>query len=363
MNFPRRAALTAFVIILSFGMHGCGSSPTSPGSRRSGPAQAIQPPAVPPPGPGDVHLAAVGDVMLDRGVADAIARNGLYGILPDVAEQLQRADIAFANLECPLAAAGPRDTARAVFRADPKTVAVLLQGGFDIVSLANNHALDSGPAALVETIDHLEDAGIAYVGAARDSANGSDPVFLDAQGARIGFLAYADLDFQYGSRSKVDADLMRLRAQVAAATERCDLLVVSFHWGVQDSDVPTQRQVDVARAAIDAGADLILGHHPHVLQGAEIYKNRLVLYSMGDFVFDARTADEAESGIFEVYYRPGEGLRLWMTPVSISRWRMGPEYPAAAERDRILLRFARLSAARGTSVRIADGLAFLDCPF
>jgi len=132
---------------------------------------------------------------------------------------------------------------------------------------------------------------------------------------------------------------------------------------VQDGDVPTQRQADVARTGIDAGADLVLGHHPHVLQGAEIYKNRLILYSMGDFVFDARTVDEAEGGIFEIYYRPGEGLQLWMTPVSISPWRMGPEYPEAAERDRILLRFARLSAARGAALRIADGLAFLDCPF
>jgi hypothetical protein len=363
MNCRCRAGLAALVVLLACMACGCGSSPTGPGARRSGPAQAIQPPVVPPPRPGDVHLAAVGDVMLDRGVADAIARNGLNGILPAVAEQLRRAEIAFANLECPLAAAGPRDTAKAVFRADPKTVAVLLQGGFDIVSLANNHALNSGQAALVETIDHLEDAGIAYVGAARDTANGSDPVFLDAQGTRIGFLAFADLDFQYGCQSKVDADLTRLRARIAAARERCDLLVVSFHWGVQDSDVPTQRQADVAHAGIDAGADLVLGHHPHVLQGAELYKNRLILYSMGDFVFDARTADEAEGGIFEIYYRPGEGLQMWMTPVSISPWRMGPEYPQAAERDRILLRFARLSAARGTALRIADGLAFLDCPF
>jgi poly-gamma-glutamate synthesis protein (capsule biosynthesis protein) len=318
---------------------------------------------IPPPGPDDVNLAAVGDVMLDRGVADAIARNGLDSILPVVAAQLNAADIAFANLECPLAATGPHDPAKMIFRADPRTVEVFLQGGFDIVSLANNHALDAGEAALVETIDHLEDAGIKYVGAAREPARGSDPVFLDARGTRIGFLAYTDLDFYCDSQSRVDAGLTNLRAQVAAARDSCDLLVVSFHWGEQDSEVPTHRQADVARASIDAGADLILGHHPHVLQGAEVYKGRLILYSMGDFVFDARTSDEAESGIFEIYYRPGTGLELWMAPVRIASSRMGPEYPAAAERDRVLLRFAQLSAARNTSITIANGLGYLDCPF
>ena len=353
----------ALVVLLSCIMPECGSSPTRPGAPGSGPAQDVPPPVIPPPGPDDVSIAAVGDIMLDRGVAEAIAHNGLDSILPVVAGQLNAAALAFANLECPLAAAGPHDPAKMIFRADPRTVGVLLQGGFDIVSLANNHTLDAGPAALVETIDHLEDVGIKYVGAAREPARGSDPVFLDARGTRIGFLAYTDLDFRYDSQSRVDPGLTNLRAQVAAARDSCDLLVVSFHWGVQDSEIPTHRQADVARASIDAGADLILGHHPHVLQGAEVYKRRLILYSMGDFVFDARTADEAEGGIFEVYYRPGVGLELWMAPVRIASSRMGPEYPAAAERDLLLRRFAQMSAARGTAITIVNGLAYLDCPF
>ncbi len=363
MKFSLRAGLAAFVLLSSCVMHGCGSSPTSPGSSGSEPATIVLPPVVPGPGPGDVHLAAVGDIMLDRGVADAIAHNGLASILPVVARQLQAANITFANLECPLAAAGPHDPDKAIFRADPKTIEVLVQGGVDIVSLANNHTLNSGTAGLIETIGHLEGAGIEYVGASRDPAHGSAPVFLDARGKRIGFLAYTDLPFQHDSQSKVDAGLARLRAQVAAAKDSCDLLVVSFHWGVQDDSAITNRQVDVARACIDSGADLILGHHPHVLQGAEIYKNRLILYSMGDFVFDARTVEEAEGAIFEIYYRPNEGLHLWMTPVYIPASRMGPEYPPAPKRDRILRRFAQLSAERSAALQIVDGLGFLNCPF
>jgi len=363
MSPCRMGVAAALVILISCIVPGCGSSPTGPGAPGSGSGQDVPPPVIPPPGPDDVSLAAVGDIMLDRGVAEAIARNGLDSILPVVAAQIKAADIAFANLECPLAATGPHDPAKMIFRADPRTVHVLLQGGFDVVSLANNHTLDAGQAALIETIDHLEDAGIKYVGAAREPAHGSDPVFLDARGKRIGFLAYTDLDFHHDSESRVDPGLTNLRAQVAAARDSCDLLVVSFHWGVQDKDVPTHRQADVARASIDAGADLILGHHPHVLQAAEVYKRRLILYSMGDFVFDARSADEAEGGIFEVYYRPGKGLKLWMAPVRIMPSRMGPEYPAAAERDQTLRRFAQMSAARGTAVTIVNGLAYLDCPF
>jgi hypothetical protein len=357
----RGAGLALLAPLLWFTLHGCESSTTGPTAPGSEPIAA--PPVVPPPGPGEVSLAAVGDVLLDRGVAEAIARNGLDSILPVVAGHLAAVDVAFANLECPLAATGSHDPAHAIFRADPAAVEVLLEGSFDILSLANNHVLDAGQAALLETIDHLEAAGLRYVGAARDPAHGSDPAFLVVRGARIGFLAYADLDFPYACQSRVDGNLASLRAQVAAARASCEFLVVSFHWGRQGSDQPTPRQIDVAHASIDAGADLIIGHHPHVLQGAEIYRKRLILHSMGDFVFDARNVEEAESGIFLIYCDPGEGLRLLMVPVLITAARKGPEYPSSWRRDRILELFARLSAARGTAVRVADGLGLVDCAF
>ncbi|HVO77087.1 MAG TPA: CapA family protein [Candidatus Bathyarchaeia archaeon] len=357
-SFSGRAGFAVLAFLLPLLAYGCGSSPTTPNSRGTQPE-----PVIPAPDPGDAHIAAVGDVMLDRGVADAIRLNGLDSILPIVAAQLTLADAAFANLECPLASTGPHDPGHLVFRADPGAVAVLLQGGFDVVSLANNHALDAGAAGLIETITHLEDAGIRPVGAARDASHGTDPVFLACKDVRVGFLAFTDIDNVGRSQSRLDPDLTKLRAQVAAARGSCDLLVVSFHWGIQDSETPTRRQVDVARAAIDSGADLILGHHPHVLQGAEIYRGRLVLYSMGDFVFDARSADEAEGGIFDVCYRPGRGLRLWMTPVFIPASRMGPEYPPPDQGASILRRFAAMSEARGTVPQIAHGSAFLDCPF
>ncbi len=345
----------AYLVVLlfcAFVVHGCGGG--------GGGYPLPQAVAVATPPADDLRLAAVGDILLDRGPGDAIAANGAASILPVVADQLRAADIAFANLECPLATVGPHDPANVIFRADPATVAVLTLGGFDIVSLANNHAMDAGEVALTETLGHLDDAGIRYVGAAVDPSHASDPTFLTAKGLRVGFLAYDDISDPSACESMIGTDMTSLRAQVTAAKAGCDVLLVSMHWGVQDTDTTTARQRDVAHACIEAGADAILGHHPHVLQGMELYRGRPILYSMGDFVFDARSVDEAQSGIFELYRAADGSLQVWMTPVSISTTRMGPEYATGAERDAILARFIGLSRNLGTTVqRTTTGKAFL----
>jgi poly-gamma-glutamate synthesis protein (capsule biosynthesis protein) len=310
-----------------------------------------------------VHLLAVGDVLLDRGVADAIAAHGMDSLLAVVAPQLQAAHLAFANLECPISAVGPHSAENAIFRADPATIAVLQQGGFDVVSLANNHTLNAGLEGLIETIGHLESAGIGYVGGARDPAHGSDPLFVTVQGQRLGFLAFTHLDFYHESQSQVDGDLSNLRQAVAAARPNCELLCVSIHWGVQHSQTATQEQARVAHAAIDAGADLILGHHPHVLQGIGIYRQRLILYSMGNFVFDKQDKRQDRSAIFDLYYTPGVGLRLWVTPVRIPAARCGPEYAAGGANASILDELARLSDPLGVTLTQAGGVGSVDCSF
>ena len=358
INWLGRTRAIAALAVLAGVLAGCGSSPEEPGSSDTGVASI---PELPPSSPDSLRLTAVGDILLDRGVGDAIEDNGVDSILPVVADQLRRADVAFGNLECPLATVGPRDPWRGIFRADPATVEVLVLGGLDIMSLANNHTLNSGPEALMETLDHLEAAGIGYVGAAREEEHGSDPVFLQARDLRIGFMAYTDLSFPHGSYSKVDPELTRLREQISAAAGDCDLLVVSYHWGEMDRREPTSRQVEVAHASIDAGADAVLGHHPHVLQGVEVYQDRPILYSMGNLAFDARTDEQAESGIFELFYQEGEGWQIWMTPVWIPAWRMGPEYVTGSRRTSILDRFAGLSGDLGANVELTEAWAYVDC--
>ncbi len=360
MDRFQRICLVVAALVVVAGLPGCPAGQEQPGLAA---AKLTPVPEPAPPPPKKLHLAAVGDIMLDRWVGKKLAANGCAIIVEQVAEQLREADIAFGNLECPLSTVGAHQPSGAcIFRADPKTVKVLVLGGFDIVSLANNHTLNSGKAALMQTLEHLEEAGIAYVGAARDKERGSEPTFFAVRDIRIGFMAYTDLSFGHGSYSKVDRELTRLRAQIQEAKNNCNLLIASYHWGEEYRRKPTSRQVRVAHASIEAGADVVLGHHPHVLEGVEIYRNKPILYSMGNFIFDQRSGERMESGIFDLHYTQGKGWRIEMTPVGIPRSRLGPEYATGERRTRILERFRGMSADLGTTMAVAQGRAYVDYP-
>ncbi len=325
--------------------------------------QALPPTPAPPP-PRQVTICAVGDVMLDRNVGRAIQKNGCESIVRQVAGKLRAADITFTNLECPLSTVGAHSPSNCVFRAKPETVKVLTLLGVDIVSLANNHTLDAGREGLLQTLEHLDKAGVLYCGAARRQQAASQPVYLHARGVRVAFVAFTDLSFAHGSYSKVAGDMHNLCEAVSAARELSDIVVVSLHWGEEYRQTPTQRQRQVAHAAIDAGADLIVGHHPHTLEGIEIYKHRPILYSMGNFIFDQRDAPDGrmESAVFDLTWNEAAGWRIQITPVWIARSRMGPQWPTSAKRDKILRRIQRLSAALGTDVQLQGGCGYVTIP-
>ena len=356
MNSLRRVAA---LILAAWVVHVLGTA----GCQPSQPVELVtEPPPAPPP-PRQVTLAAVGDVMLDRSVGASINQKGCAHIIEAVASELKRADITFGNLECPLSTVRPHSPQEnLVFRADPKTVKVLALGGFDIVSLANNHTLNAGRAGLLQTLTHLEEAGIAYVGAAADKAEGSRPVFIEVDRLKVGFLAYTDLSFAHGSYSKIDEDLGRLQTQIAQAKNKCDLLVVSYHWGTEYHGRPSQRQVKVAHATIDAGADVILGHHPHVLQGVEIYRRCPILYSLGNFIFDQRAGERMESGLFTLHYEEDRGWRVAMKPIWIPWSRLGPEYATGERQAKILHRFTQLCEQLDTKVITEAGQALIAAP-
>jgi len=352
----RRPGLCTVVIgvILLLVASGC-LPPQSAETTATAPA-----PVPPPPPPRHLTLAAVGDIMLDRSVGAMINRQGCAYIIERLAPRLRKADITFGNLECPLSTVGPHSPREhLVFRAHPKTVKVLVLGGFDIVSLANNHTLNAGHAGLLQTLQHLEEASVAYVGAAADASEGSQPAFFDANRLTIGFLAYTDLDFGHGSYSKVDQELSNLCAQIAAAKNKCDLLAVSYHWGTEYHRRPSGRQIEVAHTSIDAGADVVLGHHPHVLQGVEMYKQCPILYSMGNFIFDQRSGERMESGLFTLHYREDRGWRVEMKPIWIPRSRLGPQYATGEREVRILQRFKQLCEELDTTIIIEAGQALI----
>lgn len=324
--------------------------PAAPVAAAPGPAGTV---AAPPPAPARrLWLVAVGDIMLDRNVGRRIKANGAESILARVRAQTRAANLAFGNLECPLATTGSHDPHNCVFRADPSAVKVLLDGGFRVVSVANNHSLDAGRQGLMETLDTLDRNHIRYAGANRDREKAWEPAVLQVQGLKVGFVGCTDLSFEHGSQAKFNQDPRRACAAVTAAKKQCDLLFVSVHWGEEYETAPRSWQVSAARALIDAGADCILGHHPHTLQGIGIYKGCPILYSMGNFIFDQREGERMESAIFELWWKEHEGWRIKATPIWIPKERFGPIYPAAARAEMIARRLAKITGALGTPVKL-----------
>jgi len=168
-----------------------------------------------------------------------------------------------------------------------------------------------------------------------------------------------DLSFGHGSYNKVAADRANLIAQIKTAKQHSDLTIVTFHWGDEYQPLPNQRQRNTAHAAVNAGADLVLGHHPHTLEGIEVYRGKPIIYSMGNFVFDQREGERMESAIFQIEYSQGWGWQIMAKPVWIPRSRMGPIYPEAERRDKILARLSKISKPLGTTLQVKSGKAWL----
>lgn len=263
-----------------------------------------------------MRLAAVGDV--------APRRDDPASIFADVAASLRAADLCFGQMECPISARGaPAPQARLAMRTAPEVAPALKAAGFGVMSLAGNHVLDFGAEALADTLEHLGSAGIARCGAGGSLAEARRPAFVDAGGLRVAVLAYSSIlpagyaaqagrpgcapmrahtryeaiePDQPGTPPRVltfadRGDLAALEADIRAARAAADLVLVSLHWGihfVRASIADYQREV--ARAAIAAGADAILGHHPHLLKGMEFIADKPVFYSLGNFAIEQPAA-------------------------------------------------------------------------
>jgi poly-gamma-glutamate synthesis protein (capsule biosynthesis protein) len=264
-----------------------------------------------------VTLIFAGDIMLADGPGRTIAAGG--DPLAPFAEILARADYRIGNLEVPVATSGtPHVSKIATFRAEPRTLAIL-HGRFDAVSLANNHSGDYGQAAFVETMQHLDQAGIAYFGGGTNLAAAHKPLWIEKRGLRVAVLGYNEFKprvFEAGADwpgiawSEDDLVIADIRAARAAGA---DLVIPFMHWGWEKETQPSERQKSFARKMIDAGATLVVGGHPHVTQGAEIYKGKPIIYSLGNFVFDGFDYPEAERGWLLRLELDRSGVVAWET--------------------------------------------------
>ena len=264
-----------------------------------------------------VRLIFVGDIMLDDGAGRLIRRGG--DPLAPFAALLQDADYRIGNLECPIATSGQaRDNKIFSFRADPRVLPVL-RGRFDALAVANNHSGDYGQAAFLETLGHLAGNGIAAVGGGRHLTEAHRPLWIEQRGLRIAVLAYNEFKpraFEAGAEwpgiawsedSQVVADIRAARAAGA------DLVIPFMHWGWERERQASERQRQLARLMIDAGASLVVGGHPHVTQDIEYYQGKLIVYSLGNFVVDGFDLPAARTGWLLRLSLDRHGLVSWDT--------------------------------------------------
>jgi poly-gamma-glutamate synthesis protein (capsule biosynthesis protein) len=240
-----------------------------------------------------ITLLAVGDVNLGRQCGDSLLSEGASYPFGHLRTWIDSFDVAFCNLESNISDQNGetvKPNNRLVFTAPPVAAQALKQSGWDIISTANNHAQDYGLAALKETIGHLSAVGLAFNGTALDASGLYQPTYLEVRGYRLAFLAVTDNSNApyHGARLERHlnwADRAKLLPALRAAEQQADFTILSHHGGGEYASRPTAATRDFLHWCVDHGVDLVIGHHPHVIQGVEWRKKALILYSLGNFTF------------------------------------------------------------------------------
>lgn len=249
-------------------------------------------------------LVAFGDIMLSRNVAGKMRLYGNDFPFLKMTDVLSSADIAFANLENPITTGPIVPTGSFTFHADPGSEIALKQSGIDIVSLANNHSPNYGEKGLLDTMTYLDQQSILHTGAGKDLNAALEPAVIERNGVKFAFIAFNDTDVvppSYGASVKhagtalIDFD--HLHQAMVKAKSLADVVIVSMHAGTEYTPEANKRQIAFAHAAIDEGAEVVIGHHPHVVQNIEQYKGKYIFYSLGNFIFDQMFSEETRNGL------------------------------------------------------------------
>lgn len=273
-----------------------------------------------------IILGFAGDVNLDENSYpsakyDATEKDILKCLSEDLINEMNAADIMMLNNEFAYSTRGTKEQNKSfTFRAAPDRVEILKKMGVDIVSLANNHALDYGPDALLDTFDTLDGAGIDYVGAGNNLDRAKAPVYYTIGDKKIAFIAASRVVFKmdwYASDNGLGMigtyDPALIVESIKEAEKNSDFVIMFVHWGIERENYPVDYQRDLARKYIDAGADAVIGCHPHVMQGFEFYQGKPIAYSLGNFWFNKNTE---KSGLLKLYLDPDKTVRVQINPAA-----------------------------------------------
>lgn len=252
----------------------------------------------------------VGDIMLTRGVKSSVAKNfeGDYSKLFENVSELKEADILFGNLEGAVSDKGNNVGSKYSFRMEPLILPVLKEAGFDIFSFANNHVGDWNSIAFSDTLSRLNENGILKTGAGNNKEEVINPTIIEKNGIRFGFLGFSDVGPNWLEATEEKPGILlasdpNLELIIQNAKAKVDVLIATFHFGEEYKLTHNTRQETLAHQAIDNGADLVIGHHPHVMQDIETYKGKTIVYSLGNFIFDQYFSKDTMRGmLFEATF-------------------------------------------------------------
>ena len=277
--------------------------------------------------PNHYKISLVGDLLMDGSVKGQIDRNGTDYPWEIVKEYFQNDDLTIGNLETSITTKGTKwPNKQFNFRSYPENLKAMESAGIDVLGLANNHILDYGYNGLLDTINHIDNTGIKRVGAGKNKADAMKPVIIENEGFKIGILSASRVVpdvawYATGQRPGLigayDVHIEGLLNEIKKSKNDVDLVVLSIHWGIEKDPEPKAQDVVLAKKLIDGGVDIIMGHHPHVLQGIEVYKGKPIFYSLGNFVFGTKGEFTSNTMIAQVNLIDGKMNNIEIIPFQI----------------------------------------------
>ena len=303
-----------------------------------------------------IDLTFVGDVTFVNPIDRHSRKHGYQYAWEHVSHHFQDDDISLINLETPISTRGePHEWKEFTYRSSPKNIGEMKEASIEYVNLANNHLLDYGRVAFADTLKLLNEGGIKYSGGGMDIQEANKPAVFEVDGKTVGVISYSrvvpKVDWyattkRSGIVGAYDSQLKGVLEYVKEYNSEFDLLVLSIHWGEMYQDYPRKQEEVAARKLIDAGADLIIGHHPHCIQGVEIYKGKPIFYSMGNFIFPNLGKNADTTFIGKASFEGDKFTKIEMVPCKIVGGRPVPL--EGKERDKAFSNLNKLSKKYGT---------------
>lgn len=372
-------AATAVAVVRPFANDAAAGTTGSPaaaaGGSRSEAAAAASTPApsptptatrtpTPRPSPKTATVTAGGDVIGGFGVSSVVGSMG-SGLFKSIAPFFEASDHGFVNLESPLTSGGdPQGWKDVIIKGNPALAKAMAQSGIDVVTMANNHAGDMGDSGLLDSFKYCQKAGITVVGAGRTLKQAQAGAVLSRNGTKTAFLGFTDvLPVGYPATSTSPgtspgrANLSAVTTNIRNAAKKSDFVVVGWHWNFEYKRAPSPLESSEGKAAVDAGADIVFAHHPHLLDGVQAYHGGLIFYSLGNLVFSGFAGETAQTVLVKASLKK-DSIDAKLIPVTIS----GSGVPTVATGGTglgILQRVKSLSADLGTTVTIKDNRGYV----